>query len=155
MGGGGLIALAQTIIPQVVSLRERGRYQGYVSGVYAIASVAGPVVGGFLTHYLSWRWVFWINLPLGLAALIESRRALAALPVIRRKPHVDSIGAALLTVGLAALLIAVTRIGQGASWNSPGNLSLFGAGVVLKMFWVSVFLVREQPLRGPAPTTAE
>jgi EmrB/QacA subfamily drug resistance transporter len=131
LGGGGLISLAQTIIPQVVSLRERGRYQGYLSGVYAVASVAGPVVGGFLTHYFSWRWVFWINLPLGLAALIVSRRALAALPVIRRKPHIDFVGAVLLTSGLAALLSAVTRVGQGISWKAPSNLSLFGTGAAI------------------------
>ncbi|MFL6651641.1 MAG: MDR family MFS transporter [Sulfurifustaceae bacterium] len=145
LGGGGLISLAQAIIPQVVSLRDRGRYQGYISGVYAVASVAGPVVGGFLTHYLSWRWVFWINLPLGAAAFIVSRRALARLPVPGRKPHIDYAGALLLTAGLAALLIAITRVGQGVSWYAPGNLSLFGAAVAI----LAVCLWHERRAREP------
>jgi EmrB/QacA subfamily drug resistance transporter len=131
LGGGGLISLAQAIIPQVVSLRERGRYQGYLSGVYAFASVAGPVVGGFLTHYLSWRWVFWINLPLGAAAFVVSRRALARLPVPGRKPQIDYAGALLLATGLTALLIAVTRVGQGISWHAPSTLSLVGVAVAI------------------------
>ncbi len=131
LGGGGLISLAQAIIPQVVSLRERGRYQGYLSGVYAFASVAGPVVGGFLTHYLSWRWVFWINLPLGAAAFIVSRRALARLPIPGRKPQIDYVGALTLAAGLTALLIAVTRVGQGTSWHAPSTISLFGVAIVI------------------------
>lgn len=133
LGGGGLISLAQAVIPQVVSLRERGRYQGYFSGVYALASVGGPVVGGYLTHYLSWRWVFWINVPIGVAALLVSRRALARLPVLGRDPHIDYVGALLLTLGLAAVLIAVTRVGQGVAWHAPSNLSVFGAGVAILM----------------------
>lgn len=133
LGGGGLISLVQAVIPRVVSLRERGRYQGYFSGVYALASVGGPVVGGYLTHYLSWRWVFWINVPIGVAALLVSLRALARLPVRGRDPHIDYVGALLLTMGLAAVLIAVTRVGQGVAWHAPSNLSLFGAGVAILM----------------------
>ncbi|HBK52055.1 MAG TPA: MFS transporter, partial [Pseudomonas sp.] len=69
--------------------RERGRYQGYFSSMYAAASVAGPVLGGWLTEYLSWRWVFWINLPLGLVALWSIHRALSGMPLQRREAQVD------------------------------------------------------------------
>jgi EmrB/QacA subfamily drug resistance transporter len=126
LGGGGLISVAQAIIADVVSPRERGRYQGYISAAFAAASVSGPLLGGYLTAYLSWRWVFWINLPLGLAAMIISRRALAQLPAPRIKRPVDYPGAILLSIALATLLIGITRIGQGTSWLETGNLQLFG-----------------------------
>jgi EmrB/QacA subfamily drug resistance transporter len=135
LGGGGLVALAQAAVGDVVAPRERGRYQVYFSVTYASASVSGPLLGGLLTHYLSWRWVFWINLPLCLAAIFISRRALALLPVPHIKRPIDFLGASLLSAGLAALLIGVTRIGQGVSWSAPGNLQLFGlALLVLALF---------------------
>jgi EmrB/QacA subfamily drug resistance transporter len=131
VGGGGLFALSQAVIAEVVTPRERGRYQGYFSATYAIASVAGPLLGGMLTHYLSWHYIFWINLPLGLAALLISRRALARLPVPNVRRPVDYAGALLLACGLCALLVAVTHVGQGQDWDAPVNLGLAGAAAVL------------------------
>lgn len=140
LGGGGLISVAQAIIADVVSLRERGRYQSYISGMFAVASVSGPLVGGVLTEYLSWRWIFWINLPLGIAALAISRRALASLSAPKVKRPVDYIGATLLAGGLASLLIGVTRVGQGVSWLAAQNLQLFGLAIVL----LAAFLWQEK-----------
>lgn len=89
IGAGGMVSVSQAIIADIVPPRERGRYQGYFSSMYALASVAGPVLGGLMTEYLSWRWVFLINLPLGAAALIVAYRTLVGLPVPQRKPIID------------------------------------------------------------------
>lgn len=145
MGGGGLISTAQAIIGDVVPLRERGRYQGYISVVYAVASVGGPVLGGYLTHLLSWRWVFWINVPLGACALWASHRALKNLPVPGVKLPVDYAGAALLTSGLSLLLVAITRAGEGIAPLSAGSLWLSGAAIVL----LAVFVLHERRAREP------
>jgi EmrB/QacA subfamily drug resistance transporter len=145
LGGGGLISISQTIIADVVSLRERGRYQGYISGVYAVSSVAGPVVGGLLTHYLSWRWCFWINLVLGPLAFLVSRRALARLPVPGLRRRIDYPGALLLSAGLAALLIAVTRVGQGVPLDEPDNLELLGLAALL----LGIFVLWERKAEEP------
>ncbi len=145
LGGGGLISIAQTIIADVVPLRERGRYQGYISGVFALSSVTGPVVGGLLTHYLSWRWCFWINLPLGLAALLISRRALALLPVPGVRRPIDYLGAVLLTTALTTLLIGITRTGHGDAWNSSAILELYGTAIV----FATLFVIWEKRAREP------
>lgn len=113
IGAGGMVSVSQAIIADIVPPRERGRYQGYFSSMYALASVAGPVLGGLMTEYLSWRWVFLINLPLGAAALIVAYRTLVGLPVPQRKPIIDYLGTVLMIIGLTALLLGITEIGQG------------------------------------------
>jgi EmrB/QacA subfamily drug resistance transporter len=135
IGGGGLISVAQATIADVVPLRERGRYQGYISGVWALASLGGPVIGGYLTNYLSWHWIFWINLPVGLLALIVIRRSLRSLPVGHARRTIDYLGALLFAAGLTALLIAITRVGQGVSPTESVNLSLLiASAAILSLF---------------------
>ena len=143
VGGGGLIATAQSVIADVVPLRERGRYQSYVSIVWAVASMVGPVVGGVLTEYLSWPWIFWINLPVGLVALALVHSSLRALPVQRRNPRIDGVGALLLLSGLTALLIPITRVGQGVAWRDGANLT--GWALALGLLLVFVRQQRRHP----------
>ncbi len=89
LGGGGLMILAQAIIADVVPARQRGRYMGIMGGVFALSSVAGPLLGGFFTEGIGWRWAFWMNLPLGVLA-IASAVFFLRLPVVERgRPHLD------------------------------------------------------------------
>jgi len=139
-GGGGLIATAQSVIADVVPLRERGRYQSYISIVWAVASMLGPVIGGVLTEYLSWPWIFWINLPVGLLALALVHGSLKALPVQRRTARIDGVGALLLLSGLTALLIPITRVGQGAAWSDAWNV----IGWALAAALLTVFVLQQR-----------
>lgn len=136
IGAGGMISVSQAIIGDIVPPRERGRYQGYFSSMYAVASVAGPVLGGYMTEYLSWRWVFLINLPLGLVAWLTAYRTLIGLPVPQRKPIIDYVGTVLMIVGLTSLLLGITFIGQGHSWRDDQVLSLLAAALVALLLFV-------------------
>lgn len=135
VGAGGMVSVSQAIIGDVVPPRERGRYQGYFSSMYAAASVAGPVIGGLMTEHLSWRWVFWLNLPLGLAAWLFIRKTLAGLHTPQRQARIDYLGTALLIIGLGAVLLAITDVGQGLAWDSSTVLAQFAGGaLVLTLF---------------------
>jgi len=129
LGGGGLIALSQATIADIVPGAQRGRYQGYLSGVFAVAAVAGPVLGGYLTFYISWRAIFWQAVPLAIAAFLISRRAMQRLSARGERRPIDWLGALLLAAGLSALMIALTRIGQGHGWSSQSTLMLAGLSV--------------------------
>ncbi|MBC3419109.1 MDR family MFS transporter [uncultured Pseudomonas sp.] len=145
IGAGGMVSVSQAIIGDFVPPRERGRYQGYFSSMYALASVAGPVLGGWLTEYLSWRWVFWINLPLGLCAWWVIRRALMGMPVQRREAQVDYIGALLLILGLGSLLLGITLVGQGHAWTAPPVLALIACAVL----GLALFVAHERRCQEP------
>jgi MFS family permease len=131
MGGGGLMALAQTIIADIVAPRERGRYQGYIGATFAVSSVGGPVLGGFLTEHLDWSLIFWINVPLGLAALGMTADALKLIPFQARKHRLDLIGAALMIAATVSLLLALTCGGRNYEWISPEIGALLLTSAVL------------------------
>ncbi|MGH8418933.1 MAG: MDR family MFS transporter [Pseudomonas sp.] len=146
IGAGGMVSVSQAIIGDIVPPRERGRYQGYFSGMYAAASVAGPVLGGFMTEYLSWRWVFIINLPLGFVAWWVARQTLIGLPVPQRKPIIDYLGTVLMIIGLTALLLGITEIGQGHSWSDQHVLIQLGVALLALVFFVTYERRTREPL---------
>jgi len=131
LGGGGLMALAQTIIADIVSPRERGRYQGYIGAVFATSSVGGPVLGGFLTEHLDWSLIFWINLPLGLAALGMTSNVLRRVPFQARQRRLDLIGAALMMAAAVALLLTLSWGGRLFDWISAPTGALLATSAVL------------------------
>jgi EmrB/QacA subfamily drug resistance transporter len=131
LGGGGLIALSQTIVGDAVSPRERGRYQGYFGAVFALSSIAGPVLGGVFAEHLHWSLVFWINLPLGLAAWLITGRALRALPRHERPHDLDFLGAALMVAGTIALLLALNSGGTRFAWGSWQIACLLAASATM------------------------
>ncbi|MGI8440631.1 MAG: MDR family MFS transporter [Thermoleophilaceae bacterium] len=130
IGAGGLMVGAQAIIGDLVSPRERGRYMGLIGAVFAVASVAGPLLGGFLVEQLSWRWVFYVNMPVGALALVIVWLRLR-LPARTRRHRIDYLGAALLTGGVSALVLLTTWGGTEYPWGSPVIIALGAAGLAL------------------------
>lgn len=144
LGAGGLIVLATTIIGDIVSPRERGRYQGYFGAVFGLASVAGPLLGGFLVEGPGWRWIFYVNLPIGAVALVVT--SLVLKDSIRRRAHrIDFGGAGLMVAGVSALLLVTVWAGNRYPWSSPTIIGLVGAGIGL----IVAFLVRERHAAEP------
>jgi len=131
IGGAGLMAMAQAAIADVVSPRERGRYQGYMASTWGLASIAGPVIGGWVTDTLSWRWIFWINLPIALVAMLLCDRALRLLQPRGGKVQIDWAGAGLLTAAVSAWLLVLSWGGVEMPWTSTPILGLGVAGLVL------------------------
>ena len=143
LGAGGLMTLAMAIVADIIAPRERGRYQGYIQMVFVLASVAGPLLGGLFTDEASWRWVFYVNLPIGAVALAISTRL--RLPVGSGRARIDVLGAALLGAGLTAILLITTWGGREYAWGSPEIVGLAVAAVVL----LAGFYAQER--RAPEP----
>src|SRR6266487_2326665 len=130
IGGGGLLTGAQTIVADVVPPRDRGRYQGLFGSVFGVTSVSGPLIGGFFVDNLSWRWVFYVNLPIGAVALAV---VAAVLPGhLRRAPHrIDYLGTVLLAGAATSLVLLTSLGGTTYAWSSAPIFILGGAAVVL------------------------
>ncbi|GAA2813731.1 MDR family MFS transporter [Kitasatospora sp. CM 4170] len=123
LGAGGLMVGVMSIMGALVPPRDRGKYQGMFAAVMALATVGGPLIGGFLTDHLSWRWTFYINLPLGVVALAVVVVTLK-LPKVHNKARIDYVGALLLTTGITALTLITTWGGQDYAWGSKQILGL-------------------------------
>jgi EmrB/QacA subfamily drug resistance transporter len=125
IGGGGLMVGAQAVMADVLPPRDRGRYSGYFGAVFAVTSVAGPLIGGFFVDNASWRWVFYVNLPFGLIALAVISVALKT-PVQKVRHRIDYLGSALLTVGVTCIVLLTTWGGTTYGW---GSSTIVGLGV--------------------------
>lgn len=136
LGGGGLISLAQTIIADIVSPKERSRYQVYISGVYMLASISGPLLGGYMAEHLHWSLIFWINLPLGLLALALTNGLLKKLPRHERPHKLDFLGAGLVASASIALMLALNWGGIHYPWVSVQVLGLLLASFCLSAAFV-------------------
>ena len=139
VGGGGLMILSQSVVADVIPARERGKYMGIIGGVFAFSSVAGPLIGGWITEGPGWRWAFWLNLPLAILSIFA---VIFLLPHTalkdREKRHIDYLGSIILMAGTSALVLATIWGGNQYAWNSPQIIGLLIASVVAVLIFIPV-----------------
>jgi EmrB/QacA subfamily drug resistance transporter len=145
IGGGGLMSLAFSIIGDIIPPRERGRYQGYFGAVFGVASVAGPLLGGWFTDGPGWRWIFYVNLPVGIAALVITSMSLK-LPTVRREHTLDYLGAGLIVASVSSLLLYLDWAGKEYGWFAAGPLALLIAAVAMTVLFVMVEQRAAEPI---------
>ncbi|MEV4052410.1 MDR family MFS transporter [Amycolatopsis sp. NPDC049688] len=137
IGAGAIQPMSMTVIGDLYTVEERARVQGYVASVWGAASVVGPTLGGLFAEYLDWRWIFFINLPLGAIAALMLHRNFSER--VERKPHkVDYLGAALLTIGCSLVILGLLEGGVAWAWGSLPSVAIFVAGAVLLVTFVLV-----------------
>jgi EmrB/QacA subfamily drug resistance transporter len=141
LGAGGLMSLTFVIIGDIISPRERGKYQGYFGGVWGLSSVAGPLLGGYFSDHAQilgvsgWRWIFYINLPFGIAALILTSIFLH-IPKVKREHSIDYLGALLLVSGVSSLLLGLSVYGPQDGWQNSKTLLTIAAAIVLMLLFI-------------------
>jgi EmrB/QacA subfamily drug resistance transporter len=145
IGAGGLLSLPMAIVGDILPPAERARYQGYIAGTFALASLLGPLVGGFFVDYLSWRWVFFVNLPIGAVSMyVVQRRLQIERELTARK--IDYAGAAALTVATTPLVVALLHAGEKYGWSSPFTVSLFVLAAIGTVVFILIELRAEEPI---------
>jgi EmrB/QacA subfamily drug resistance transporter len=147
IGAGALLPLGMTIVGEIYSMEKRARMQGIFSGVWGLASIVGPLVGGFITDHWHWRWVFWINIPFGLAAMVVIALYLIEPKDPRRPISLDYAGIALLTGSITALLLGLMHAGdRPENWAAPETWALFGAFTLLLALFVRIETRASHPI---------
>ncbi|MBV8920473.1 MFS transporter, partial [Bradyrhizobium sp.] len=134
--GGGIMPVVQTVISDVISPRERGQYQAYFSGVWMLAGIGGPVLGGVFAEHLHWSMIFWINVPLATAALALLLPKMARIPVFHMRREVDWLGGLLLMASAVVFMLVLTWGGHRFAWLSPTIVAMLGASVALALSFV-------------------
>ncbi|MER8462873.1 MDR family MFS transporter [Mesorhizobium sp. M1396] len=145
-GGGGLFALAQTVIGDLVPPRERARYSAWIAGTWAVASIAGPLLGGTFAEHLHWSLIFWINIPLGLVAMAIINKPLRKLPIAAKHHRIDGLGALLLVAATALLLLALNWGGSEYPWQSREIFGLLACSAVIWSAFALRLLRAAEPL---------
>ncbi|MER8587786.1 MFS transporter [Mesorhizobium sp. M1338] len=145
-GGGGLFALAQTVIGDLVPPRERARYSAWIAGTWAVASIAGPLLGGTFAEHLHWSLIFWINIPLGLVAMAIINKPLRKLPIAAKHHRIDGLGALLLVAATALLLLALNWGGSEYPWLSREIFGLLACSAVIWSAFALRLLRAAEPL---------
>lgn len=146
LGAGGLAALSQVLMADIISPRERGRYMGLFGAVMAVATVGGPLLGGVVTDAIGWRWNFFVSLPIAVAALILVQRTLPHSAVSTRRPKIDYLGIVLLSTAVSLLLIWVTSAGSSFDWWGVETILMVGGALVAAVLFVIVELRTAEPL---------
>jgi EmrB/QacA subfamily drug resistance transporter len=145
LGAGAVLPLSMTIASDIYSLEERAKTQGYLASVWGIASVVGPTLGGLFSQYLSWRWIFFINIPLSLIAAFMIWRNFSEKRVERERQQIDYAGAALLSAGTALLILGLLEGGNAWAWGSAASIAIFAIGAAL----IAAFVLVERRVTHP------
>jgi EmrB/QacA subfamily drug resistance transporter len=145
LGAGGLLSLPMAIVGDILPPAERARYQGYIAGTFALASLIGPLAGGFFVDYLNWRWVFFVNLPIGAVSMIAVQRRLHLTRELTNR-SIDYLGAVALTAATAPLIIALLWGGEKYGWSSPPTVTLFVLAGAATVLFILIELRAEEPI---------
>jgi MFS family permease len=146
IGAGGLAALSQIVMADIISPRERGKYAGLFGAVMAVATVGGPLLGGVITDTLGWRWNFFVGLPIAIVALVLLQRTLHLPKRPKTKVTIDYLGIVLISAGVSLLLLWVTFAGKDFDWISVPSMLMVGAAALLLLIAVIVELRVKEPV---------
>jgi EmrB/QacA subfamily drug resistance transporter len=146
LGGGGLMILSQAIIADVIPARERGKYMGIMGAVFALSSVAGPLLGGWFTEGIGWRWTFWMNIPVGLVALAAAVFLLHLPKKSRSRPRIDGWGMAFLALATTGLVLVASWGGKDYAWDSTMIIGLIVGSVVAAVVFVLIERRTAEPI---------